>query len=165
VCVKGNCTHWFNVRERSFWHLFVSARWWSMCVIVSLMCPLAQEKYSFAILTTILTKWGRWNVCSLKRMLWEKAPSSFIYLYKFARRLIVPEWTSIYIYIFSFCREYHSFDPPLGMRKKNYFPRVNGLVRCNEAKPEAGSMPFDYWQRMSFSFIFNYTDKHLIHPE
>jgi hypothetical protein len=28
--------------------------------------------------------------------------------------------------------------------EKDYFPRENGLVRCNEAKPEAGSMPFDY---------------------
>jgi hypothetical protein len=38
------------------------------------------------------------------------------------------------------CERYHPFDPPLREEKKekDYFPRVNGLARCNEATPEGG---------------------------
>jgi hypothetical protein len=39
-----------------------------------------------------------------------------------------------------------------------------GWFDVMKRSPKAGSMPFDYWQRMSF-FFFNYIDKCLIHLE
>jgi hypothetical protein len=41
-----------------------------------------------------------------------------------------------------------------------------GWLDVMKRSPKAGSMPFDYWQRMSFFLsFFNYIDKYLIHLE
>ncbi len=51
-------------------------------------------------------------------------------------------------------------------KAKEYFPRVNGLVRCNEAKPKGGIYAIRLLTKnvvRSFFLFFNYIDKYLIH--
>lgn len=103
-------------KERSFWHLLVFRIFFlslfittinddrCVCVITSLMCPLAEEIKFYAILTKKLQSNVRahCNVCSLKRICGRQ------HLYIFYVYLIVLEWTWVFsLYVKDIIRLIH----------------------------------------------------------